>query len=74
MFGYNLWSITQIKIADQIGKVLKESHPIQKAFDWGLNELYRKDTMTIGINWGVEPSLILNPNQTYWQAKDDGII
>jgi hypothetical protein len=28
LFTFNLWSVTQIKIADKIGKVLKDSHLI----------------------------------------------
>lgn len=55
LFIFNIWSISQIKIADRISKVLKDSHPIQKAFNWGTNELWNKDTTTMGINWGVEP-------------------
>ena len=65
VFVLNIVSINQIKIAEyKYSKILKDSHPIQKAFDWGQNELWHKDTVTFGLNWGVESQIFLNPNLT----------
>ena len=61
-FFFNLWSVYQINIDKDIPQVLVDTHPIQKAFNWGKNELYRKETIIFGINWGVGQELILNPN------------
>jgi hypothetical protein len=74
LFAFNIDNVTKLEMTSKMDKLLKDSHPLQKAFNWANNELWTKGRITLDINWGVEPKLLLNPYLTSWQNQDDGIL
>jgi hypothetical protein len=66
VFAGNLILVSGIETSINPPAILKESNPIQKLSDWYNYELWKKDSVGITFNFGVEPELWLDPADSIW--------
>lgn len=74
IISLNVWNISNLQLTEDIDRILKDSNPVQKAYNWGIEELWRRSYIDIEINWGVEPKLWLDPSTATWDNKGKGIL